>query len=511
MPDAPVQSASAFSLDPGRNCWRVARADRAAVIVDASDYFRVAREAMLQAKSQIVLLGWDLDTRMALIDGEEDGEAPIHLGPLISWLARKRPDLCIRILAWGGEIYSFLGRGTTLARLTWWRMASSNVDFRLDSTHPREASHHQKILVIDNKLAFCGGIDMTGSRWDTTEHLDDDPRRSQPTTHRPYDPWHDISLAVDGEAACAVADLCRDRWKLACGKDLGQGDSRTGGGEGASGPGSNDPWPDALEPQFRDIEVAVARTRGKLPEVEEVREIEALFVDMIGAARSHVYIENQYFASRRIAEAICRRVAEPDPPEFVIVNPHCSRFWLEEEVMGTARAELFREIKKADHKDRLRIYFPVTEKGADIYVHAKLMIVDDVMLRVGSANLNNRSMGLDSECDLLLHPRPDAELQVKAIARIRSEMLGEHLGVPSSKVARLFRETGSLIDTVEQLRGDGRSLVPYVPPPVDPVGKALAGSEIADPASADAPFEPMAQHRLLGGLRDWRRRRFGRA
>ena len=507
MPDAPVQSASAFALDPGRNCWRVARADRAAFIVDAADYFRIAREAMLSARSQIVLLGWDLDTRLALIDREEDGEAPIHLGPLINWLARHRPDLCIRILAWGGEIYSFLGRGTTLARLAWWRMASRNIDFRLDSTHPREASHHQKILVIDNKLAFCGGIDMTGSRWDTPEHLDDDPRRSQPTTHRPYAPWHDVSMAVDGEAACAVADLCRDRWKLACGKDLVE----AAGGDGDSAERSDDPWPDELEPQFHDIEVAVARTRGKLTEVEEVREIEALFVDMVAAARSHVYVENQYFASRRIAEAIARRLAEPDPPEFVIVNPKSSRMWLEEEVMGTARAQLFRELKKADHKDRLRIYFPVTEKGEDIYVHAKLMIVDDRMLRVGSANFNNRSMGLDSECDLLLHPRPDAEDHLKAIARIRCEMMGEHLGVPSSKVARTFRETGSLIATVEQLRGEGRSLIPYVPPPVDAVGEAMAGSEILDPVSAEAPFEPMARHRLLGGLRRWRKRRFGRA
>ncbi len=33
-------------------------------------------------------------------------------------------------------------------------------------------------------------------------------------------------------------------------------------------------------------------------------------------------------------------------------------------------------------------------------VHSKVMIVDDGFLRVGSANLNNRSMGADTECDL---------------------------------------------------------------------------------------------------------------
>jgi phosphatidylserine/phosphatidylglycerophosphate/cardiolipin synthase-like enzyme len=498
--DASVSNESRLVLDPGRNCWRIAKANRAAVIVDAADYFRLAREAMLAARSQIVLLGWDLDTRITLIDRESDEHAddgaPIHLGPLLSWLARRRPELRIQILAWGGEAYSFLGRGTTLARLAWWRYSRDHIDFRLDTTHPLEASHHQKILVIDNRLAFCGGIDMTGSRWDTSEHRDHEPGRRRPTTHRHYPPWHDLSMAVDGDAACAIGDLCRARWKLACDAELPDAERP-----------DDDPWPDRLEPQFRDIEVAVARTRGKLEKVEELREIEALFVDMIASARRYLYVENQYFTSRRIGQAIARRLAEPDPPEFVIVNPREAQGWLEEEVMGTARAELFRAIKPIDHKDRLRIYYPVTEEGADIYVHAKLMIVDDVLLRVGSANLNNRSMGLDSECDLLLHPDPGNEEATRMIARVRSELMGEHLGVDSAKVARVFRETGSLIETVERLRGPGRSLRPYVPPEPDPLAEAAPLDKILDPESADAPFESIAKKGLPGLRRKASRRR----
>ena len=150
------------------------------------------------------------------------------------------------------------------------------------------------------------------------------------------------------------------------------------------------------------IDVAVARTRGGYGDSEDIREIEALFVDMIAAARRFVYVENQYFASRAIAAAIAKRLAEPDGPEFVLINPKSSEGWIEEEVMGSARARLMRVARAADRHGRFRIYTPVTEAGEDIYVHSKIMIVDDDLLRVGSANMNNRSLGLDSECDLMI-------------------------------------------------------------------------------------------------------------
>ena len=485
----------ALRLEPGRNCWRIERAKRAALVVDAADYFRLARQAMLKARSQILLMGWDLDTRIELITEEEDGEAPIHLGPFIAWLAKNRPDLCIHILAWDGEVYSLLGRGTTLLRMARWRLFSNRIDFKLDSNHPREASHHQKLLVVDDSFAFCGGIDMTGSRWDTRAHRDDDPGRRRPTTHRRYPPWHDAAMAIDGEAARALGDLCRLRWKIACEQELGCAE------------GDCDPWPEGLEPDFRDVDIAIARTRGKQGEHEELREIEALFADMIGSARRFVYVENQYFASRIIAEAIGRRLAEPDPPEFVLINPHTGEGWLDETVMGAARAELVRELGERDHRQRFRIYYPVTERGADIYVHAKIMIVDDVMLRVGSANMNNRSMGLDSECDVLI----DGGLETNRgsgmeIGALRNDLMAEHLGREPADVARCFEETGSLIATVERLRGEGRSLRPYRPPEFSAAAEAIAESEVADPESAEAPFEPLSRRPLLQRLRGRRRR-----
>ena len=90
---------------------------------------------------------------------------------------------------------------------------------KLDGAHPPGASHHQKIVVIDDSLAFCGGIDMTGDRWDTREHRDDEPRRITPGG-APYAPWHDATTAIEGPAAAALGELARDRWRRAGGAAL---------------------------------------------------------------------------------------------------------------------------------------------------------------------------------------------------------------------------------------------------------------------------------------------------
>jgi phosphatidylserine/phosphatidylglycerophosphate/cardiolipin synthase-like enzyme len=332
---------------------------------------------------------------------------------------------------------------------------------------------------------------MTGSRWDTRGHCDDDPRRRRPTTGRRYAPWHDTTMAVDGDAAKALGELARLRWKIGCDEELPEAEEPP-----------TVPWPEGLEPGFRNVEVAIARTRGKVNNWTEVREIEALYVDMINAAERFVYIENQYFASRVVARAIARRLEQPGGPEFLLVAPRTGMGWLDDEAMSPARAELMKALAEADHEGRFRIYNPVTEGGQEIYVHSKVMIVDDRMLRVGSANLNNRSMGLDSECDLLLDAARDASGKAGGkIAAIRADLMAEHLGVEPDEVERVFGATGSLFDTVEALRGSGRTLNRFTPEEPNEIEKTLAQSESLDPESADESFEPMAKHRLLAGIR----------
>ena len=474
-------------LRTGENCWRIARASKVSVIVDAADYFAAAREAMLAAEHRIMLIGWDFDARIKLRPDEE-----IKLGDFVISLVKRRPALEIYLLRWDMGALKTVFRGTTILTLARW-MLHKRIHTKLDSRHPTGGSHHQKIVVIDDCFAFCGGIDMTGDRWDTRCHADHEPHRRRPNG-KPYPPWHDATTALEGPVAAALGELARERWKCAGGEELAPVSGRT------------NCWPDGLVCQFTDADVAIARTRPEIPDLPDlpaVREIEQLYLDQIATARRYIYAESQYFASRRIAEAIARRLAEQDGPEIVIINPCAADGWLEQVAMDTARARLCQALRQRDRNDRFRIYHPYTAAGVPIYVHAKILIVDDVILRVGSSNFNNRSLGLDTECDVTIDARlpPNSDTR-PAIRAIRDGLVAEHLGVSPEAVAAQLDACGSLIAAIERLAGPGRALRSYEVPDLNAVEAWLADNEALDPENPEEMYEPFARRglfRLLGG------------
>lgn len=469
-------------LEPGRNCWRIEQAARAAVIIDACDYYRIVRQMMLEAKHRILIIGWDFDPRI-LLDRTEGDQS---LGDFLLELARTKPNVPIKILSWRIGALKMLFRGRAvlwLARLAW----SKAIRFVMDGAHPPGCSHHQKIVIIDDSFAICGGIDMTGDRWDRPAHADHDPDRVRPSG-RPYGPWHDATMACDAPLAAALAELARDRWHRATGEQL------------PAVPHRDDLWPEGLEPQFTGSRFALARTSAQFREWNSVKEIEALILDLIERAKHFIYAENQYFTSPRIAAAIMRRMDEPDPPEIVLVNPIRADGWLEQVAMDATRLRLIQIIGSADPRNRFRIFTPKTEGGDDIYVHAKLMIVDDELLKIGSANMNNRSLGLDSECDLALEAGSEEERE--ALRGLRTRLMAEHLGHSEEEVAATFERTGSLLATIDELtNADGRRLEPL--PFERPAGltKAIAERELLDPRSPDAMFERMTERTLFRPLR----------
>lgn len=470
----------------GRNVWRVERADRFAVIVDADDYFRHARAAMLTARRRIMLVGWDFDARISLGDGADDG-APRKVGDFIYWLVEQNPKLEIYLLRWDLGALKTLVRGSTIFTLAKW-MRHPRIHTKLDGCHPTGASHHQKIVVIDDRMAFCGGIDMTGDRWDTREHRDDDPRRKRPTG-RKYGPWHDATSALDGPAAAALGEHCRERWK------------RAGAGTLRPVKGGEAHWPGELEPDFTAVEVGIARTWPDWANHPKVDEIERLYVDMIAAATKTIYAESQYFASRAIAEALCKRLEEEDGPEIVVVNPESADGWLEQQAMDSARERLVEHLHRTRFgKERFRIYHPVTKSGEPIYVHAKILIIDDRAIRVGSSNFNNRSLGLDSECDVVIDAERAGNADCTArIAAIRDDLLAEHLGTTPAKVSKTISAKG-IVGAVESLRGKGRTLVPYEPRDLAGVSEWLADNEVLDPIGPGAAFEDLGKRSLVRRL-----------
>lgn len=457
-------------LSPGRNCWRIERAEKLTLLIDADAYFAAVKEAALQARHCVYLIGWDFDTRIRFEPEHQTLEGPNKLGPFLRWIDKNRPDIEVYVLKWDLGIIHALGRGTTpLAVLNW--VTSDRIHFRLDGAHPKAAAHHQKIVVVDDALAFCGGIDMTADRWDTRDHLDDDPRRKRPSG-RSYGPWHDASTMVDGEVARALGDLARERWRRATGEAL-------------EPPSPRSPiWPNGIVPTFTGIDVAIARTQPEYDGEEEVREIEAFLLDAIAGAKTAIYWESQYFASRRIVEAMAERLQERDGPEFVIINPESADGFLEAATMDTARARLLRLIDKADRHGRFRIFTPVTKNRQPIYVHAKILIVDDRLLRVGSSNINNRSMGFDTECDLIVEAAPDREDSVNLCATIitvRDDLLAEHLGTQAARVSEGVARERSLVRAIDSLLTTTKSLVPYEPDEPALIEEALAESELLDP------------------------------
>jgi phospholipase D1/2 len=353
-------------------------------------------------------------------------------------------------------------------RLGW--ATPEQVHFHLDDNHPLGGAHHQKIVVVDDRVAFVGGLDLTARRWDTPAHRPDHPDRRDPEG-APYGPFHDVQLVVEGAVAARLGDLARERWRRATGERLAP-----------PGPVPGDPWPPAVVADVCDVPVAISRTDPAFDGRPAVAEIEASYVDSIAAARRWLYVENQYLTSRTVEDALTRRLAEAAGPEIVLVVPLRCSGWLEEQTMGVLRAGLLCRLRQADRHHRLRVYYPARSDLGDacINLHAKVLVADDRILRIGSSNLSNRSMGLDSECDLVLEATAYAD-SARAIARVRDCLVAEHVGRTSAEVAAALATSSSLIQTIERLGRPERCLA-LLPDdaPAERFELAPAASALAD-------------------------------
>jgi phosphatidylserine/phosphatidylglycerophosphate/cardiolipin synthase-like enzyme len=200
-----------------------------------------------------------------------------------------------------------------------------------------------------------------------------------------------------------------------------------------------------------------------------------------------------------IGNVLERHLADPDGPEIVVIETHESHGWAEELVMGTNRDRMIRRLRKCDHHHRLRVYYPVIPNGdggeCQVLIHSKLIIVDDVFLRIGSSNLNNRSIGLDSECDLAIEATTDA--MRRTIAHLLDRLLAEHLQTEPEIFAQALADAnGSLIGAVEQLNTGDRGLRAFQAMSDEGPDVPAPGTGLLDPIE---PFEPLSLFRRHGG------------
>jgi phosphatidylserine/phosphatidylglycerophosphate/cardiolipin synthase-like enzyme/uncharacterized membrane protein YdjX (TVP38/TMEM64 family) len=456
----------------GKNIWRSERASRVKFLVDGAAYYDAFVAAVERAEQRVILVGWDIDSRTRLC---RPGAPSETLCEFLNRAVAKKKGLEIYILSWDfSMIYALERQLFPVYHLGW--KTHRRVHFRMDSAHPLGASHHQKVVVVDDTVAFAGGLDITTHRWDTRRHAPGDPRRTD-LNDEIYKPFHDIQVAVDGAAAKALGDMLRERWRRATGETL-KPLKKT----------DHDPWPQALTPDIRDVEVGIARTEPAYDSRPEVREVEQLYLDMIASAKESIYIENQYSTNSVIAEALARRLEEENGPEVVIVGPKMCSGWLEVCTMGVLRAGFITRLQNADKHGRLRIYYPRVTEDIEVFVHSKVMVIDDAIVRVGSANISNRSMHVDTECDIVIEARGEPQV-AEGIAGFRNKLLGEHLGVPDEAVAMSVAKMDSLIGGVEALCGGQRTLMPMELDCADEVAAEEIVLRAADPEKPINPEE----------------------
>ena len=402
-----------------------------------------------------MILGWELHSRTRLEGARRPADgAPVELGKLLRWVKKRRPGLTLKILLWNHPVVYTVHR-ELFPRWIFGPRMPERVEILLDSHLPAGASHHEKLVIIDDDVAYCGGVDLTVRRWDIAAHHPCEPRRRD-NARKPYVPLHDVQIVVQGAAAAALGERARTRWRHAGGQPIGPRDTECA---------TSDAWPEHVKPDFTNATVGIMRTIAALEERdEEVREIERATVAAIGSAEHLIYIENQYVTSKTACEALVAAMRSRRNLRVIVVTTREHGGWLEAKTMGVGRQRFMAAFADVALADRIQFVAPLArsagptdEESAEIVVdgtlsinvHAKVLVVDDKFLRIGSSNLNNRSMGYDTECDVAIEAENTA--QRESIAAVRNRLIAEHWGSDEKSVRTALTRADSLPAALEAL------------------------------------------------------------
>jgi phospholipase D1/2 len=466
-------------LVPGATCATTLTTTRSGLLVDGRDYYRAVHDACRQAQRSILMLGWQFDSRVDLLRGgdEQGAEHAVQLLAFLGELCEQRPDLHVYILAWRSSPVFALER-EPFQSLTFKLRSHSNLRFELDDCHPATASQHQKLVVVDRAVAFLGGMDLCASRWDDRSHCADDARRPKPAPGvGRYGPYHDVQAYVTGDAVDVLREWFAERWRRGTCEEITL--PPVARAEVAFTPTLAIDVPD----------VGLVRT---LPEYDDppatpVYELRELHHVAIAAAQSSIYIENQYFSSEDVRRALIDRMRAGGQLEIVIVLPAKSGGFKEQVAIGVRQSEILRELEAVAVQTghHLGIYYPAApgEDGdVPVFVHSKVLTVDDRFLLVSSCNTTNRSLGLDSELGIAWETdRADESLRA---ARI--ELMREHCGLDATEADDILRPEAGLVARLDGL-ARARSHRLRLHAKAEDTGAARA---IAHALREDVPLDP---------------------
>jgi phosphatidylserine/phosphatidylglycerophosphate/cardiolipin synthase-like enzyme len=388
------------ALDPPAGGWAAGpppprQGNAVEILIDGAEALPTIADELSRATSHVHLAGWHFSPDFAL---KRQGELVV-LRVLLAELA-ERVD--VRVLVWAGApLPLFRPSRGEVRKLREQLVRHTKIQCALDDKERPMHCHHEKTIVIDDRVAFVGGIDLTwstGDRYDTNEH----PSRASLG-------WHDAGARIEGPAVGDVAEHFRMRWHEVTGEQLAPVLPQSTAGE---------------------TEIQVVRTvperiytavpRGDFSILES-------YIRAIRAAERLIYIENQFLWSPEIEKELHEKICSPPSPDFrlVVLLPSKPNSGADD-----TRGMLGHLIEADDDRGHLlacTLYARAGNIREPVYVHAKVTIIDDAWLTLGSANLNEHSLFNDTEMNIVTH---DPKLALDT----RRRLFAEHLELPIDEV-----------------------------------------------------------------------------
>ena len=371
---------------------------------EAEEYYDRVSELLEDASQYAIFVGWQLDSRLPLrrpVRPNQPGTALAEtLKEKVIRICEARPDFQVYFLIWDHAYFYTLEREALQGRV--WDDIHPRIHFIFDNRHPFGGSHHEKVVIIDGRISLCGGIDLCDDRWDSLQHFYIDPRRSLNRRTERHGPYHDMGVQVTGPICRWIQSHIARRWQAL----------------------SSIPFPESpasLEHLHGGHQIYFSRTACtsdiEVPGAPLTREIEFLFRDLIRLAQKRIILEGQYYWSETINNALIAKLHQMRGRDFeiVIVLAELSKLKSLSKQMAYRELTLLEQIQRtADFTGaRLTMGTPWVVDGEAparaVYVHSKVMIIDDRFLSIGSANFSERALRLDSELTLTLEATEEAE------------------------------------------------------------------------------------------------------
>ena len=374
------------------------------ILIDGAAFLPRLAEELANAESHVHITGWYVSTELALV---RERTRRVLLD-LLADLARK---VDVRLLLWAGAPLPLFQPSRADVREVAKRLRGAGVEVALDAKERPLHCHHEKLVVVDDRVASVGGIDLTafnGDRYDSSEH-----------PLRPSLGWHDASALVRGPVVADVAEHFRFRWHEVAGGEL---------------PAAAMPA-EAGEHELQLVQTIPEKVYRARPH-GEFRILET-YVRALRSAKRLVYLESQFLWSPELVEILAEKLRDPPRDDFRIVAVLPSR---PDNGNDDSRGQVGVLADADAGAGRFLACALYARNGADrepIYVHAKIGIVDDRWLTIGSANLNEHSLFNDTEVNLV-------SCEPELARATRERLWAEHLELPVEEVRG--REPAELVD-----------------------------------------------------------------